>query len=72
MSCLHGLHVVAPWQDLPPVGSCHKVVIFLSNVLIAQIIGAYSSLYDRMLGLARLNRSPDNQGCQILSDTCDF
>ena len=37
-----------------------QVVIFLSNVLIAQLIGAYSSLYDRMLGLARLNRKLGN------------
>ena len=60
MSAVHGF-----FEDLPPRSSYRQVVIFLSNVLIAQIIGAYSSLYDRMLGLARLNRSPGNEGCQI-------
>ncbi|CAE7188342.1 unnamed protein product [Symbiodinium necroappetens] len=44
------------WIMVMCVGFTVLVVIFLSNVLIAQIIGAYSSLYDRMLGLARLNR----------------
>ncbi|CAE7221390.1 unnamed protein product [Symbiodinium pilosum] len=44
------------WTMVMCVGFIVLVVIFLSNVLIAQLIGAYSSLYDRMLGLARLNR----------------
>ncbi|CAE7369292.1 unnamed protein product [Symbiodinium natans] len=44
------------WIMVMCVGFTVLVVIFLSNVLIAQLIGAYSSLYDRMLGLARLNR----------------
>lgn len=38
------------WIMVMCVGFTVLVVIFLSNVLIAQIIGAYSSLYDRMLG----------------------
>jgi len=49
--------VTAPFVMIATSGFAIMIAIFLINLLIAQVIGAYSAVYDDMVGYARLNRA---------------
>merc|ERR1712014_255672 len=49
--------VEAPFVMIATSGFAIMIAIFLINLLIAQVIGAYSAVYDDMVGYARLNRA---------------